>query len=119
VWNSPARASVVAVLCDGSWRREETGVVLAALSRSVADGDAPQVSNAVERGARWLIEATAGGAETAATPLGLYFARLWYYEELYPVVFALAGLAGAAAVFSTSRRANDSASRFAALQVLP
>ena len=29
------------------------------------------------------------------SPLGLYFARLWYYEELYPLIFALEGLAGA------------------------
>jgi squalene-hopene/tetraprenyl-beta-curcumene cyclase len=91
---------------DGGWGGsrgvassiEETGVVLAALGRSVADGDERQVSKAVARGAHWLIDRTAGGAETAAAPLGLYFARLWYYEELYPIVFALAGLAGASAV---------------------
>ena len=28
-----------------------------------------------------------------AAPIGLYFARLWYYEELYPLIFALHGLA--------------------------
>ena len=52
---------------DGGWGGsrgvtssiEETGVVLAALGRSVADGDAPQISNAVARGARWLIDADA------------------------------------------------------------
>ena len=33
--------------------------------------------------------------QAAGSPLGLYFARLWYYEELYPLVFALEGLAGA------------------------
>ena len=27
--------------------------------------------------------------------VALYFARLWYYEELYPITFALAGLAAA------------------------
>jgi squalene-hopene/tetraprenyl-beta-curcumene cyclase len=74
---------------------EETGIVLAALGRSAGDGDEGRISNAVVRGAHWLIDATAGGAETAAAPLGLYFARLWYYEELYPVVFALAGLVSA------------------------
>ena len=30
--------------------------------------------------------------ELSAAPIGLYFARLWYYEELYPLVFALSGL---------------------------
>ena len=47
------------------------------------------------------MDATADGAETAAAPLGLYFARLWYYEDLYPLVFALAGLAGAKESFAS------------------
>jgi len=91
---------------DGGWGGsravpssiEETGVVLASLGRSLADGDARQISKAVARGARWLIDATADSAETTAAPLGLYFARLWYYEELYPLVFAAAGLAAAGVV---------------------
>jgi squalene-hopene/tetraprenyl-beta-curcumene cyclase len=73
---------------------EETGVVLAALGRSVADGDAQGISDAVGRGAGWLVDADVG-AETAASPVGLYFARLWYFEEMYPLVFALEGLAAA------------------------
>jgi squalene-hopene/tetraprenyl-beta-curcumene cyclase len=87
---------------DGGWGGsrgvtssiEETGVVLAALGRSVADGDAQGISDAVGRGARWLVDADVG-AETAASPVGLYFARLWYFEEMYPLVFALEGLAAA------------------------
>ncbi|NOQ24557.1 MAG: squalene--hopene cyclase [Bacteroidales bacterium] len=31
-------------------------------------------------------------SEISATPIGLYFASLWYYEDLYPVVFSLAAL---------------------------
>jgi hypothetical protein len=34
-------------------------------------------------------------APLSPTPLGLYFAKLWYDEELYPLVFALEGLAHA------------------------
>ena len=91
---------------DGGWGGsravsssiEETGVVLASLGRSLTDGDERKISKAVARGAQWLIDATAGGADTTAAPLGLYFARLWYYEELYPLVFAVAGLAAAGAV---------------------
>jgi squalene-hopene/tetraprenyl-beta-curcumene cyclase len=81
---------------------EETGIVLAALGRCVTDGDERQISEAVARGARWLMDATTDGTEPPAAPLGLYFARLWYYEELYPAVFALAGLA-ATSCLSTSR----------------
>jgi squalene-hopene/tetraprenyl-beta-curcumene cyclase len=30
------------------------------------------------------------------TPIGLYFARLWYFEELYPLIFAASALGRAA-----------------------
>ena len=92
---------------DGGWGGsrgvtssiEETGVVLAALGRSVRDGDERRVSNAIARGARWLMDADVGAA-TAASPVGLYFARLWYYEDLYPLVFAVEGLAAARAALT-------------------
>jgi squalene-hopene/tetraprenyl-beta-curcumene cyclase len=85
---------------DGGWGGdrgvassiEETGVVVAALATSHADGDSAEVAASVARAARWLIDATANDPMIAA-PVGLYFARLWYYEELYPLVFALDGLA--------------------------
>jgi squalene-hopene/tetraprenyl-beta-curcumene cyclase len=89
---------------DGGWGGnravassiEETGVVLSALGPAIADGDRQLISAAVSRAVQWLIEATTPDREIAAAPLGLYFARLWYFEELYPLVFALQGLAGSA-----------------------
>jgi len=45
------------------------------------------------KGANWLIEQTREGTEFRPTPIGLYFAKLWYYEELYPVIFTVAALA--------------------------
>jgi squalene-hopene/tetraprenyl-beta-curcumene cyclase len=86
---------------DGGWGGsravsssiEETGVVLSALGPAAAAGDECQIVAAVTRGRQWLIDTTAEGTETQASPVGLYFARLWYYEELYPMVFALQGLA--------------------------
>jgi squalene-hopene/tetraprenyl-beta-curcumene cyclase len=88
---------------DGGWGGsravassiEETGVVLSALCPAVADEDESRNAAAIARGRQWLIDATAEGKDMAAAPVGLYFARLWYYEELYPLVFALQGLAGA------------------------
>ncbi len=47
---------------------------------------------AIRRGADWLIRNTNEGRGTPASPIGLYFARLWYYEELYPIIFALSAL---------------------------
>jgi hypothetical protein len=40
------------------------------------------------------------------TPIGLYFARLWYFERLYPLIFAVGGLASA---FAASRDKSKSA----------
>jgi squalene-hopene/tetraprenyl-beta-curcumene cyclase len=51
------------------------------------------VAEAMYRGADWLIAHTEQGTSTAASPIGLYFAQLWYFEELYPLVFALSALA--------------------------
>ena len=32
------------------------------------------------------------GTWTRPTPIGFYFAKLWYYERLYPMVFTVAAL---------------------------
>jgi len=47
---------------------------------------------AVLRGAEWLIERTAGGTDFPPAPIGFYFAKLWYFERLYPVIFTVAAL---------------------------
>lgn len=83
---------------DGGWGGdrgvrssiEETGVALSAVGGRLASDDS--VWRAVHDGVRWLNDALARG-DAPATPLGLYFARLWYYEDLYPLIFALEGLA--------------------------
>jgi hypothetical protein len=35
---------------------------------------------------------TRQGTDFPGAPIGLYFAKLWYYEDLYPVVFALSAI---------------------------
>jgi squalene-hopene/tetraprenyl-beta-curcumene cyclase len=86
---------------DGGWGGarsvassiEETSFAVDALaavaSRTrVGDAAAERAERAMERGVEWLIEATTRGASLPAAPIGLYFARLWYYETLYPLIFA-------------------------------
>jgi squalene-hopene/tetraprenyl-beta-curcumene cyclase len=90
---------------DGGWSAghdapssiEETGVVLSALGRVRSPGDEGAVALAVARGAGWLVSATRDRPTIDAAPIGLYFARLWYSEELYPLIFALEGLASSRA----------------------
>ncbi|MCY3845453.1 MAG: squalene--hopene cyclase, partial [Acidobacteria bacterium] len=85
---------------DGGWGGapgvppsiEETAVAVSALAtvgRLARRADGPELDAAVDAGARWLIDATGGGRQAAPTPIGLYFAKLWYSETLYPWIFAL------------------------------
>lgn len=50
------------------------------------------------RGVAWLIRQMDAGTWRRPTPIGFYFANLWYFEELYPVVFTVAALGRAARV---------------------
>jgi squalene-hopene/tetraprenyl-beta-curcumene cyclase len=83
---------------DGGWggaagvasSMEETGAALSALGCTPSN-DSDRRSDAVARGTRWMIAALRD-AEMTAAPIGFYFARLWYYEELYPLIFSLDGL---------------------------
>lgn len=79
---------------DGGWSArlglassvEETGLALDSLVHiSNAQG-------AVDRGATWLAQQVYEGTVKNPSPIGFYFARLWYFEELYPIIFAAAGL---------------------------
>jgi squalene-hopene/tetraprenyl-beta-curcumene cyclase len=67
-----------------------------------ADGRLARAGQAIDRGASWLVHATDEGRRFDPAPIGLYFARLWYHERLYPVAFALSALTRARA----SRRAR-------------
>lgn len=84
---------------DGGWGGqagvassiEETAVAVDALAK-IASGGQVDVAAAIARGARHLAEATQEGTVFEPSPIGLYFAKLWYYEELYPIIFTVAAL---------------------------
>ena len=79
---------------DGGWGGggdapstiEETALAVAALA-GVAGAEP-----AVRGGAAWLVSQTMGGTQFEAAPIGLYFAQLWYSEQLYPVIFTVQAL---------------------------
>jgi squalene-hopene/tetraprenyl-beta-curcumene cyclase len=78
---------------DGGWGGdkdcpssvEETALVVEVLI-DLAPGEA------VERGVAWLIDAVESGRFREPSPIGFYFAKLWYYEKLYPLIFTVAAL---------------------------
>ena len=76
MWERARTWLKVAQHADGGWGSiEETALAVE------ATGDA--------RGRAWL-EANAGSWRTS--PIGLYFAKLWYSEKLYPIIFTVAAL---------------------------
>jgi len=92
---------------DGGWGGgkngpssvEETALAVEALAPCIAVGDefwdgfkSEDVSKAVERGVLWLIEKIEHDTWTQPAPIGFYFAKLWYYEDLYPITFTVAAL---------------------------
>ncbi len=48
-----------------------------------------------DRGLEWLVERVESGTFRNPSPIGLYFAKLWYFERLYPIIFTVSVLARA------------------------
>ena len=76
---------------------EETAAATEALASVAAGRGSPgefaaRARAATARGTAWLLEHTDGGRVFPAAPIGLYFAKLWYDEAIYPLAFTLAAL---------------------------
>ncbi len=72
---------------------EETALALDALCEAETVELSPAgLIDRIESAALWLDRATDKGTWFPAHPIGLYFAKLWYSERLYPLVFTLAAL---------------------------
>jgi squalene-hopene/tetraprenyl-beta-curcumene cyclase len=54
--------------------------------------DPAMIDSAITRGVDWLTEHTDRGTQFDPSPIGFYFAKLWYFEKLYPLIFTVAAL---------------------------
>jgi squalene-hopene/tetraprenyl-beta-curcumene cyclase len=84
--------------CDlrsGSWAAsvEETALASEALFDC---GQAHAHEQAAVKGLTWLVDAVEANRHQESSPIGFYFARLWYYERLYPLVMTVSALGRAA-----------------------
>jgi squalene-hopene/tetraprenyl-beta-curcumene cyclase len=59
-----------------------------------------EVAAAVNNGLSWLVQQVETGGLARPTPIGFYFAKLWYFERLYPIIFTVAALGRARRVLS-------------------
>lgn len=86
---------------DGGWggasnaasNIEETSLAIEALAGLPDEYcNSIESSKAIDRGVAWLATATENGSRFPPSPIGFYFAKLWYFEELYPLIFATGAL---------------------------
>ncbi len=95
-WGAPPSAAT-----PGNCSVEETSLALdalCALHQAVRDqselgsqADPEFLPLAIRRGIHWLL-GKVEEEDWEARPIGFYFAKLWYYERLYPLVFAVSAL---------------------------
>lgn len=79
---------------DGGWggRKntpssvEETALAVESLAHET------RARHAIHAGVVWLLERIENNTIGETSPIGFYFAKLWYYEKLYPLIFATASL---------------------------
>ena len=78
---------------DGGWggTGEKSSIEETALAIKALLPDGPK--DVLDRGVEWLAARVDKDGLLEAAPIGLYFAKLWYSERLYPVIFALDALA--------------------------
>ena len=85
---------------------EETALAVEALL--AAPGEVCQQS--VTKGLAWLVDAVENDRHLESSPIGFYFAKLWYHEKLYPLTFTVSAL-GRALNCDPARRKQTAAAR--------
>jgi squalene-hopene/tetraprenyl-beta-curcumene cyclase len=113
--SEPAQRGVAWLLsvqnADGGWggaANTPSSIEETALAVEVLLDAGPAAEAAVERGLAWLIERIEAGGLQQPTPIGFYFAKLWYFEKLYPIIFSVAALGRARRSFAGGGQSEKS-----------
>jgi squalene-hopene/tetraprenyl-beta-curcumene cyclase len=61
----------------------------------------------VLKGLDWLLGQVECNQFAEPSPIGFYFAKLWYFEKLYPLIYATSALGQAVIVFNDSEQRNQ------------
>jgi squalene-hopene/tetraprenyl-beta-curcumene cyclase len=103
---------------DGGWAGftegppsiEETALAVHALAKVLGCPDRSieisrgQIDGAMRRGTSWLLGRIYEDSWTEPSPIGFYFAKLWYFEKIYPLAFTVAALRAVDTVLVRSPR---------------
>jgi squalene-hopene/tetraprenyl-beta-curcumene cyclase len=97
--SGPARRGVAWLLAaqnaDGGWggaADTPSGIEETALAVEALLAAGPGAAPAVNKGLAWLVGQVEEGGLCNPTPIGFYFAKLWYFEKLYPIIFTVGAL---------------------------
>jgi squalene-hopene/tetraprenyl-beta-curcumene cyclase len=72
---------------------EETALAVEALwGAAGSPSGRSEFTAPLARGVVWLVSAVESGRWTQTSPIGFYFAKLWYHERLYPIIFVTSAL---------------------------
>lgn len=88
---------------DGGWgsRKDETPSTIEETALAVsALAFRSEAAAAVEHGTKWLVDKTKNGTEFDPAPIGFYFAKLWYFERSYPIIWTVEALGRATSLTS-------------------
>lgn len=80
---------------DGSWGGAPStlgSIEETALAVDILLDARSEARSAVNKGLGWLVEHVEKGGLHRPAPIGFYFAKLWYFEKLYPIIFTVAAL---------------------------
>lgn len=88
---------------SGGWSGCPGGPVSVEETALAVEALAGYRGEAADAGARWLVGRVESGAWREPAPIGFYFAKLWYFERLYPQIFTVGALGRMAGLLETSR----------------
>lgn len=91
---------------DGGWggifntasTNEETALCISVIAQMLkkrkfdTPGVTTECEEALSRGLKWLLPRIENNAYQMVSPIGFYFAKLWYFEAMYPLVFVAGAL---------------------------
>jgi len=83
---------------------EETAVAVEAL---LAEDSDEEIQALAGEGVMKLVEAVEQGRHQETSPIGLYFAKLWYYETTYPLAFTASTLGQAVRRFDSGGESGN------------
>jgi squalene-hopene/tetraprenyl-beta-curcumene cyclase len=100
---------------DGGWGGapgvrssiEETALAVSALATICRTRRLMTTDTSIHRGVDWLLAATNGGRVYDPSPIGFYFAKLWYFKILYPLIFSVEAFSLAARLRDPEGAARD------------